>query len=250
MNSSSTLRRAEITVFCAYIAIVLAGLYLYGLVDDSPFIPLMNTNIELAAAWYAIEGAAMIALAAVVIGGLPIGLAVVRYSLAHDRRSLLLLATPVIALGVLLAAGVLAFLALIATPPPQVAYPQLAAPLIIISFGALFIIAAVVSTAAVCIAVLRSQVDEQTIRLPGITIIIQPYKFALLPSAVTTLAMGIVFAATLAWGLIARTQAPNVFNDSQIVVSWVGVLAVMGLTTLVAAFAVVQAYTSRKMNGA
>jgi MFS family permease len=241
---SGILRRAEITVFCAYIAVVLAGLYFYGLVDDSPFIPLMNTNIELAAAWYAIQGAAMIALAAVVIGGLPIGLAVVRYSLAHNRRHLLLLAVPVAAIGVLLVAGALAFLALTANPPPPVAYPHIAAPLMTISFGALFIIAAIASTAAVCIAVSRSQVDEQTIRFPGITIIVQPYRFALLPAAIATLAMGLILAATVAWGLVARAQAPSVFGHNLIVVSWVGILAVMGISTLVAGVAVVRGYAS------
>src|SRR5438045_102426 len=103
MQSFTTLRRAEITVFCAYIAFVVAVLCFYGLVDDSPFIPLMNTDLALAAAWFTVAGGAMIALAAVVIGGVPIGYAVVRDALARNRWRLLLLAVPVIAFCLLVA---------------------------------------------------------------------------------------------------------------------------------------------------
>src|SRR5438477_13078075 len=99
MNTTKTLRTAEITTFCAYIAFVVAGLALYGMVDDSPFIPLMNAHIDLAAAWYVIAGGSGIALLAVVLGGLPIGFTMLRRALAARRGDLLLLlAVPVTAL--------------------------------------------------------------------------------------------------------------------------------------------------------
>src|SRR5438132_9931238 len=100
MEITGRLRKAEMIVFCAYIAFVVAGLALYGMVDDSPFIPAMNRHVELAAAWYAIAAGSGLALVAVVAGGLPFGLAIVKRIFTEKRRDLLMLmAVPVIALA-------------------------------------------------------------------------------------------------------------------------------------------------------
>src|SRR5438067_797287 len=96
------LRLSLITVFCAYIGFVVAGLALYAMVDDSPFVPLMNSHLELAAAWYLIAGGSAIALLAVAVGGLPIGLTLLLRAFATRRKDLLLLlAVPIVALVVL-----------------------------------------------------------------------------------------------------------------------------------------------------
>ncbi len=213
MHNSKTLRKMEIVVFCAYIGFVVAGLYLYGMVDDSPFIRLMETHAELAASWYVLAGGSAVALLAVVIGGLPIGLGVVRYALARNKRYLLLLAVPVIAFVVLLATSILVFLIFGGVPYPQSnGYNPPVAPGALLAFAVLFVLAAAASTAAVCIAVIRSEVGEQTFRLPGITITVEPFAFGFLPAAIATLAMALMLASTVAWGLIARSEEPQVFN--------------------------------------
>ena len=56
------------------------------------------------------------------------------------------------------------------------------------------------------VAVMRSEVGEQTFRLPGITIIVEPFAFGLLPAAAATLAMALMLAATAAWSLLARSE--------------------------------------------
>src|SRR4051812_4811648 len=48
------LRTTALTVFCAYITFVVAGLAFLGMVDDSPFIPAMRDHVTLNACWLAI----------------------------------------------------------------------------------------------------------------------------------------------------------------------------------------------------
>src|SRR6266568_2903211 len=100
-----------ITLFCAYISFVLAGAAFYGMVDDSPFVPLMNRNPALLLSWLVVAGASGIALLAVVVGGLPVGFAVVKRALQVERRNLLLLLVPFISLGALIATAVGIFIA-------------------------------------------------------------------------------------------------------------------------------------------
>src|SRR2546426_1417874 len=98
MNMNGRLRAVALTVFCAYIGFVLAGLTFYLMVDDSPFVPLMGTHLELGAAWLVVAGGSAISLLAVV-GGLPIGLTMLRQGITARRRDLLLLLfVPVISL--------------------------------------------------------------------------------------------------------------------------------------------------------
>src|SRR5208337_788955 len=94
MNMLNKLRTTLLIVFAAYIGFILAGFSLAGLADDSPMIPLMKTNFALAAAWTAVQIGATVALLAVVIGGLPLALTIIRRALAVDRRSLGLLLVP------------------------------------------------------------------------------------------------------------------------------------------------------------
>src|SRR5205814_9190718 len=96
------LRTSLMIVLCAYTGFVMAGLALYVMVDDSPFVPLMNTHLELAAVWYLVAGGSAIGLLAVVVGGLPIGPALLVRAFTTRRKDLLLLlAVPVVALVVL-----------------------------------------------------------------------------------------------------------------------------------------------------
>src|SRR5262249_20050550 len=115
----------------------------------------------------------------------------------------------------------------------------------------LFFLAAIASVVAVCVAILRTDMREQTFKLPGITIIVRPYNFALLPAALTTLAMGRMLVGTLAWGLIARATLPDAFDTAPAfdgltnALTWTAIVAVMALTTAVAGAAVLQGFAGR-----
>jgi hypothetical protein len=255
MESADRLRRPEMIVFCAYIAFVVAGMVLYGMVDDSPFIPAMNQHFELAAAWYAIAACSGVALLAVVTGGLPFGLAIVKRIFTEKRRDLLLLmAVPLIGLAAL---GTFVVVVAITTrffsnfsnfsnfsdfsPAQQV---DRWVPLVL---AGLFIVATIASTVAMCLAVVRSDPGEQVLRMKGITIIVQPYSFAVIPAMVVTLAMALMLAATIAWGLVASVEAPQGFDAQASIagpadsIMYVGIVAVMFASTLVAVLAAVAA---------
>lgn len=235
-------RNSVLTLFCAYMAFVLAGLYFYNIVDDSPFVPAMMAHWELAIPWLVVEGTAVIALAAVCIGGFPIGLAVLRHALAARRRDLaVLLFVPVLVLGVWVAYGALmvAFITGIIPFPLETRQLAVGEPLppgnqllgmVGVGLIALGILA---SAAAICVAVLRTPVYRQEIHLRGLDLSVQPFSFARLPSVATALAMGVMLAGTLAWGLVARAEVPRVFNDS--IGSWLGIVVVMAVSTALAA---------------
>jgi len=206
------LRRWAIMVFCAYIGFVLAGGAFYEMVDDSPFVPLMNQHAALMLAWLAVAGASGIALLAVVVGGLPVGLAVVWRALRVERRNLVLLAVPFVALGVLVATLGVTYVIVsgYGTNVPVSVSATAAAVLAIV-----FALAAISSTVAVCLAVAHTDATgEQVFRAKGITIIVEPYRFALIPAGVTALAMAVMFVGTLAWGFMAWSGAPQLFGVS------------------------------------
>ncbi len=88
------LRTSILIVFAAYIGFIIAGFSLVGLADDSPMIPMMKTDMLLKSTWITIQAGAALALLAVVIGGLPLALTVIRAALQGNRRSLWLLMVP------------------------------------------------------------------------------------------------------------------------------------------------------------
>jgi hypothetical protein len=214
MASNLSFRKWAILVFCAYIGFVLAGGAFYGMVDDSPFVPLMNKDISLMLAWLVVAGGAGIALLAIVVGGLPVGLAVVMRAIRTERRNLLLLSVPVISLGVLGATMAVIFVAVSSYENQDV--PASVSATASAVFAIVFVLAAVASTAAVCLAVARTDAatGEQVFRAKGITITVEPYTFAFYPASVAALAMAAMLAGTLAWGIIAWSNAPRLFSLS------------------------------------
>src|SRR5262249_40129588 len=66
------LRTLVITVFCAYVAFVVAALAFFEAVNDLSFAPLMHAYPQLTVPWTVLAASAAVALSAVLIGGLPI----------------------------------------------------------------------------------------------------------------------------------------------------------------------------------
>ena len=218
MNMLNKIRTAILIVFAAYIGFIIAGLSLAGLADDSLMIPLMKTTPALAAAWTIIQAGAVIALLAVVIGGLPLALTVIRRALTSNRRGLGLLLVPVVSfLALILYIG---FIFLVGSGRIQIpgvlpaVQPGNFPPgnrLMLAGLMLVFVIGAVASTLAVWKAVSSTEVEQETFRVIGRPMTVKVYRFAYLPAVITTICMLVISAATVVWGWLAFTALPDVF---------------------------------------
>jgi hypothetical protein len=241
-------RSAVLTVFCAYIAFVLGGLVLYGTADDGPFISAMHEHTALTAAWDVLAAGSAVALLAVVIGGLPVALAVFRHARSVARRNLTLLAVPALALIVWVT-----FTVILGIADLESASKSARTALQVIWMG-IFVAGAIGSTAAVCLAVIRSEIGEQRIRVNGIDLTVQPDHFVIAPAVITVLAMALMLGAAICWVILARSDAPDAFNgewgffSASTRLTLGGSVAVMAIATAVAAAAVRRLAGPQKMS--
>ncbi len=164
------MRRSIILVFCAYIGFFLASMVFAILVNDSYFLSAIQANSGTNVIFDLLIAGSIIALLAILTGGLPITLAVIRRALKARRRDVLLFGIPFLALAIL---AVVRLILNIASGgnASRVAY---------ILYAILFLLAALASTAAVCVAVARNEIEERQ------------YRFALIPATVATVAMLLV----------------------------------------------------------
>jgi hypothetical protein len=221
-------RRTAITVFCAYIAFVVAGMSYQKMTEEVVKSHLGDVHPEIGVSFLVVEFGAAIALLAVLAGGLPITYSALRQALAGRRRDIFVLfAVPPVALAIWL--GYTALL---------LSGHHLAGIALPLSWIGLFVLAAIASTAAVSIAVARSAIPEPFLR------------FALRSAVVTTLAMAVMFVAVLVWGLAIRGDAPQIFNGNDGMLatntadSWVRLVVVMGVSTAIAAVALLRGFTA------
>ena len=226
-QASSSQHQDIITVFSAYIAFVVGGLLFYGMVDDSTFVGLMRQQLDVQAAWIAVEAGAVVALLAVLAGGIPLALAALRFGVERQRGDVvLLLITPALAL---------VFLALVGIGVHVVTQGHLPTDtvgqvLLLVTVGGSFLLAAVSSTAGVVLATVRSTIN------PGL------WRFAKVPAVITVIAMALMSLATLIWGITAYGHASAdfmvvAFFDVNALEFWLMVLTVMISATLVASVA-------------
>lgn len=260
MNMLNKIRTAIMIVFAAYIGFVLAGFSLVGLADDSPMATLMKTNSALAAAWATIQAGAAVALLAVVIGGLPIAITVIRRALSDSHRGLGLLLVPFFAFLVVFAyvcfvlavgfgriqlPGVVPVVQPGAFPPGN--------RLLMAGLMATFILGAIASTLAVWKAVSATDDEQATFRIAHGATTVKIYQFAFLPAGITALAMLVMLAATLVWGWLSFSALPQVLTGNYgpwgtNTQAWfIGILTLMTLSTLAAIFGLVRARTAQKL---
>jgi len=258
MNRINKLRTTILVVFAAYIGFIVAGFSLVGLADDSPMIPLMKTAPALAAAWTTIQMAAAVALLAVVIGGLPLALTVIRRALASSRHALGLLLVPVFAfLALVLYVG---FVYLVGSgriqvpgvlPVVQPGYFPPGNRLMLAGLMLVFVLGAIASTLAVWKAVSGTDVEQETFRAVGRTLSVKIYTFAFVPAVITSLSMLVMLLATLAWGWLAFSILPQVFAGdfgpwgTSTRVWYFGIVALMSVCTLAAFFGLARNRSAR-----
>jgi hypothetical protein len=238
-SMASRLRTSAVTIFCAYIAFVIAGLALNGFTDDTRLVRIRDAHVELAAPWYFIMGAAVLSLLAVAAGGLPIAWSVWRNS-PQQRRLLLVPVLCFIVIAIPPAIILVKVLTGAVSTAPSNTPASPTAIALVTTYGLLFVFAAVVSTWTVTAAVRRASVP------------VELYRFALLPATVMTAAMTGMLLATLALGFFANQDDPGEFQRIDLrlpttfsLLTWSGVVVVMAAATVVAALALRRGYRAR-----
>jgi hypothetical protein len=241
------LRTAEIQIFAAWIAFVIVGLAFNGMMDDSPYLPLMGKmtgrialdldfNQPLGLAWTALAGGAVVALLAVLAGGLPVAYAAWRRS-PQVRRLFLI---PVVAfIAICIPPAIAVGLAVTGVVHAHNPVGPATGITLLWWYGLLFVVAAIASTWAVARAIRRSDIGER------------PLRFAVVPGIVTTLAMALMLGASIAWGVAAHAQLPgsfdslNLFAGYPTFASWGAVVLVMLIATIVAAIGCIRSVLER-----
>ena len=231
----ATLRRSVLTIFCAFIVFILAGWGFQKMTeyDDFQQAARMHSIVGLSFNLVVIGGA--VAFLAVVAGGLPVVIAIIRSALTRKRFGpLFLLSVPILAFLVFL--GSTRLLEAIDRPGTGlVAHLFLDRGLL---FGTL-IAATIVSSAAVCFAVVRSEVSEKALR------------FALLPFALATISMALILIATIIWGLGLRDSVPQLFaSDGGIlststVSTWLCIIIAMAIATGISMISLIRGLSAR-----
>jgi hypothetical protein len=233
----SRMRSSAISIFSAYIALVLTGIGFQKLTEDIMKTSLPTTYPGVRIAYDVIVAGAVVALLAVVVGGVPLAWTSIRQALATRRYGVLAMwATPLMSLLVWL--GWTWLLLSVIFPMRQYQGVQTSGGLTFArSWVGLFILAAIVSVAAVSVAVSRSEIAPGT------------YRFALRAAIIATLGMFLTLAGVAAFAWQVRSYAPadlggvatplSFFSES-VGLSLLIQFSVMLVATIVAAFGVVR----------
>lgn len=230
-----TLRRAVLTIFCAYVGMILAGMAFQKMAEYDDFQEVARTDPVVGLSFTLVLFAAVVALLAVLAGSLPVAVAVVRSALARKRAgSLFLLTVPLLVFCAFL--GVTPLLQAINRSGPAAQLPLYRA-----IFPGVFLLAAIISPAALCLAVIRSEISARLLR------------FTLLAFALATGAMVVILASIVAWGFGLSILHPHLFasNDGLVSTStagsWLGIVIAMALATGVAVIALVRGWSARSI---
>lgn len=224
------LRISELVVFASWVMFVVAGLAFQRMTEGAPFAPIAVAQPLVGVAYATIVAGAVVSLLAVVVGGVPVALAIARVALARRAwRQLGLLAVPPISLASWV--GLTAALVALGDPPA-------AGPWRVILFTVwvgVFVLAAIASTVAVGAAALDAEVDGSL------------YRRAVPPAVVTSVAMVVVAGAVAIWGVALAVLSPAAFwgtdgiLGTSTTLTWLAVIVAMGAAAAVAIRAAVRA---------
>ena len=233
-------RRSASIIFAAFIAFVIAGIGFQKSNEDIMKTSLPGAHPLLGVSYDVMMAGALVALLAILIGGVPLALAALRYALANCRFDIISrFLVPLVALLVVIAAGFIVVTNNIGGNSPA----TLHSPARIAAMGGLillFILAAIASTYAVLSAIARSDIN------PGLL------RFTLLPGTLATIAMLAMVAALAGWSFGLWQNAPSHFfgNDGVLSTSTlVGIAAqaiIMVVATMIAIRALARAYAARR----
>jgi hypothetical protein len=226
----SILRASLLTIFCAYVAVVLAGTGFQKMTESPDFQEVTQMNRVASVSFHLVIIGAVGALLALLVGGLPLALAVIRSARARKQRGPLFgLAVPILAFAALL--GTLLLMKLLS----QSGHVTLVTGLF---YGAP-IITAISSAISICVAVSQSEISEKFLR------------FALPASIYATISMALIAVSTLSWGLGLRESAPQFFAGNNgltglsTIGTWLGIVITMALATALAIFSLIRGLSAR-----
>jgi hypothetical protein len=210
-------RNALLAIFCAYIAFVIAGLGLQKMTEYGDFQSVAAHQLTVGLPFKIVYFGSAVSLLAVLIGGVPLAAAALRQALADRRFGIAaLFAVPPVALALFVG-----FIILYTRNVTQSA----ASGHIHLVVGA-FVVAAVLSTSAVCFGI--SATSRGTYALLG---------FARWPAVITAATMLIMCVATIVVALRVNAVAPGIVGDmtSYYTFTLLNVTILMTLATIVAA---------------
>ena len=253
VNMINKLRTTVLFVFAAYIAFIVAGFSLTGLMDDSQLVPLTRSNPVLSVSYTTVEVGSVIGLLAIVIGGAPLAWTIIRRAFTSQRKDLGLLFVPLIAFLALVIYFLMmvyfAFNTNILDQPTSSTGHALMWGLITV-----FIVGAIASTAAVWKLITHTDMEQETIGIFGKSATIKLYEFAFTPAVVAALSMLAMFVATVIWGWLSYSLRPDLFTGNMGVMmtstrgSFAFTLITMTIAVIAALIGVARGYSSRKAN--
>ena len=235
-----TYRRFARRLFGAYIAFVLGGIG-FAKLSEAVMTSALPTTYPLFAIAYAIVlMGAILALVAVLIGGLPLAGAALRFALAQRRGDILWrFAVPPLILLLIVGMGMLVSVTH-AGGTTDATIHTLPRFLTVGGLVTLFIVGAVISTAAILDAIARSPIDDALLR------------FTMIPGVCVTGAMLIMLGGVVSWTVGLWRFAPSHFWGADGLLASSTLLAIiiqlvlMGGATLVATGAVIRGVTARR----
>lgn len=223
------------SVWTAWMIAVVAGITLYGMVDDSALPAATNQSFIFAASWKMIQAGCALAILAIGVAGLPVASSIGLLAIRERRRSIYLqIAIPFISIFALVAwiAAVLVFTeGHWAASPWAVTFsrpdwPSDSARWITGSITAVLLLLGCFATAASISRVLRNS-DLPHLRLAsaGINIEIKPLSFASALAPWVATGIFVMLAGVLAWGCLAIRLSAVAFYGLK------GPLGLSGLTS-------------------
>jgi hypothetical protein len=233
LNSNSTprrwplmiqqLRRSELTVFVCWVVLAMAGASFAKMSEDPPLSSLRLAQLGVGLAYDTIIVGGVIGLAAIMLGGAPIAIAIALDGLRRGRwLQLGLLASPIVAVAAW--AGVTILLVGPLGPPVD----AFARVFFFVVWVTTFIVAVLSSAIALGVAALNAEINGEL------------YRRATAPAFVTALAMFLVAAATLVWGIAIYAADPTAFWGgggflaTSTAANWLAIVVVMAGATAVA----------------
>lgn len=242
------MRSSAILVFCAYIAFVVIGMGFQKSTEDvaKSSVPITYPGVKLA--YDLVVAGAVIALAATLIGGLPIAFAALRRAFAARRWGIVaLFAVPPVSLAIWL--GWTLTLLNVIFPARQAQTSGPTTPLdhaYVYSWIAVFLVAAIASVASVSIAIARSDLPPEA------------FRYALTPELGVALGMLVTVGAIVVWSAQLLAYAPSylavqdgpVGLNATLGAHLVADIILMSLATLIVIAGVVRGFSARRLNGA
>lgn len=224
------LRISELVVFASWVVFVVAGLAFQRMTEGPPFTIVAADQPAVGWTYAAIVAGAVVSLLAVVVAGVPIATAIARAAIERHRwRQIGLLAVPPVSLAIWV--GLTVLLLSVGDPPAGDPWRVV----VFLVWVGVFIVAALASTIAVSAAALEAEVDGSL------------YRRAFAPALITTIAMAVVVAAVIAWGIALAVMSPAAFWGSEgllgssTTLTWLGVAVAMAGSTAIAVRAAIRA---------